>query len=141
MSVTASDSNVSRFAERNAKAYYAGAAADVAVGTGLVVFAGSIAALVMPGQATILGLPLSSILRFLGVFLLVFAIDTVLIARSQGVLGRFRSWIVAANWVTVALAVAVLALWHALLSPLGIAMVASVALAVGVFASLQQKAV
>jgi hypothetical protein len=79
-------------------------------------------------------------MRFLGVFLILFAIETVLIARSQGTLGRFRSWIVAANWITVALAVVVIALWHAAFSAIGMAAVAIIAVAVGIFSTLQQRA-
>jgi len=90
-------------------------------------------------QATILGFTTASVMRFLGIVLILFAIETALIARSQGALGRFRSWIVAANWVTVALAVVVIALWHAAFSAIGMAAAAIVAVAVGIFAALQQR--
>ncbi|MBX9964226.1 MAG: hypothetical protein K2Y35_14295 [Burkholderiales bacterium] len=141
MSVSSSQSILSRLIERKPLPFYVGAFADTVVGVGLVAFAKTIAPLILPDHPAILGIAVSSVLRFLGLFLLVFALDTVMVARSNGVLGRFRSWIVAANWATVALAVLVLGLWHGALSLLGIAMVAAIALAVGVFASLQQRAI
>ena len=116
-----------------------GAAADVIVGLDLAFFADYVARLTMPEQATILGFTTASVMRFLGIFLILFAIETTLIARSQGALGRFRSWIVAANWVTVALAVVVIALWHAAFSAIGMAAAATIAVAVGIFAALQQR--
>lgn len=131
----------SRAFDRKPLPFYVGALADTVVGVGLVSFAEAIAPMILPDHATILGIAVSSVLRFLGLFLLVFALDTVVVARSSGALGRFRSWIVAANWATVAAAVLVLGLWHGALSLLGIAAVAAIALAVGAFASLQQRAI
>lgn len=141
MSHATSQTPVSRGFDRTPLPFYVGALADTGVGVGLVSFAEAIAPMILPDHATILGLSVSSVLRFLGLFLLVFALDTVVVARSSGALGRFRSWIVAANWATVAAAVLVLGLWHGSLSLLGIAAVTAIALAVGVFASLQQRAI
>lgn len=131
---------LSRNITRKLWPFHVGAAADVLVGLDLVIFAGDIARLLMPEQVTILGFATASVMQVLGVFLILFAIDTVVIARSQGQLARFLSWIVAANWATVALAVVVLALWHAAFSAMGIAAVAIIAVAVGIFAGLQQRA-
>lgn len=141
MSASSSQSFLSRLIERKPLPFYVGAFADTVVGLGLVALAETITPMILPDHPTILGLTVSAVLRFLGLFLLVFALDTVVVARSNGALGRFRSWIVAANWATVALAVLVLGLWHGALSLLGIALVATIALAVGVFASLQQRAI
>jgi hypothetical protein len=141
MSATSTSSLVSRLVARKPLPFYVGAFADTVVGVGLVTFAEAMAPMILPDHPTILGIEVSSVLRFLGLFLLVFALDTVVVARAGGALGRFRSWIVAANWATVAAAVLVLGLWHGALSLLGIAMVAAIALAVGVFASLQQRAI
>lgn len=132
--------SLSRTNGRKQWPFHVGAVADVLVGSDLVFFADYVAQLTMPEQATILGFATASVILFLGVFLILFAIDTVLIARSQGRLARFLSWIVAANWATVAMAVVVIALWHAAFSAIGIAAVAIIAVAVGIFAALQQRA-
>ncbi|HEV8647008.1 MAG TPA: hypothetical protein VGR01_15725 [Burkholderiales bacterium] len=131
---------LSRNITRKLWPFHVGALADTLVGLDLVIFAGDIARLLVPEQATILGFATTSVMRFLGAFLILFAIDTVVLARSQGRLARFLSWIVAANWATVALAVVVIALWHAAFSVMGIAAVAVIAVAVGIFAALQQRA-
>lgn len=131
---------LSRNITRKLWPFHVGALADTLVGLDLVIFAGDIARLLVPEQATILGFATTSVMRFLGVFLILFAIDTVVLARSQGRLARFLSWIVAANWATVTLAVVVIALWHAAFSAMGIAAVAVIAVAVGIFAALQQRA-
>lgn len=112
---------LSRNITRKLWPFHVGAFADTLVGLDLVIFAGDIARLLMPEQGTILGFATASVMRFLGAFLILFAIGTVLIARSQGRLARFLCWIVAANWTTVALAVVVIALWHAAFSAMGIA--------------------
>ncbi len=120
--------------------FHVGAAADVLVGLDLVFFADYVAQLMMPEQATILGFATASVMRFLGVFLILFAIETVVVARSQGAMANFRTWIVAANWATVAMAVVVIAGWHAAFSAIGVAALAIIAVAVGIFAALQQRA-
>lgn len=120
--------------------FYVGAAADIAVGLDLLVFAPDIAQRVLPGQATVFGFAAESVMRFLGAFLILFAAETILVARPRGGLARFRSWIVAANWATVALAIVVLALWHSLFSAIGILAVGVVGAAVGVLAYLQGRA-
>lgn len=133
--------SLSRTNGRKQWPFHVGAVADVLVGLDLVFFADYVAQLTMPEQATILGFATASVIRFLGVFLILFAIDTVLIARSQGTLGRFRSWIVAANWATVAMAVVVIVLWHAAFSAIGIAAVAGIGVAVAVLAFLQHRSI
>jgi hypothetical protein len=140
MSTLAHELSDARAAGRGLWPFYVGAAADVVVGLGLAVFAGEAAALLMPQQDAIGGFAAASVMRFLGVFLLLFALETVIVARASGAMARFRSWIVAANWATVAAALVVLVAWHAAFSPLGIAAVAFVGMAVGTFAALQQRA-
>jgi hypothetical protein len=120
--------------------FYVGAAADTVVGIALTAFSAEAAGLLLPEQAAILGLATASVIRFLGLFLILFALETVIVARATGTAARFRSWIVAANWATVALALLVLVLWHSALSTLGIAAVAAVAVSVGAFAALQHRA-
>lgn len=119
--------------------FYVGAAADTVVGLDLLIFAPDVARLLLPGQATLFGFASESVMRFLGAFLILFAAETVLAARSRGGLARFRSWIVAANWATVVLAIVVLALWHSLFSAIGILAMSVVGAAVGVLAYLQGR--
>lgn len=120
--------------------FYVGAAADTVVGIALTVFSAEAATLLLPERPAILGFATASVIRLLGLFLILFAFETVIVARATGSAARFRSGIVAANWATVALALLILVLWHSALSPLGIAAVATVAVSVGAFAALQHKA-
>lgn len=140
MSALTHDLPLSRSTGLRMWAFHAGAAADVVVGLALTFFAGDAARLLLPEQPVILGLATASVMRFLGVFLILFALETVIVARSTGSMARFRSWIVAANWATVALALVVIAVWHAAFSAIGIAAVAVVAVSVGTFAALQRRA-
>jgi hypothetical protein len=139
MSTLAHESPLSRSAGRKPASFYVGAVADVVVGLDLTIFGPEIARLILPDHVTIRGFESASMMRFLGLFLILFAIETVVVARSQGTLGRFRSWIVAANWATVVLAVVVLAAAHSAFSVLGIAAVVAIVVAVGVIAFLQGK--
>ena len=120
--------------------FHAGVIADVVVGLDLLVFADPIAGLVLPQQAAILGYTSAAVLQALGAFLLLFAIGTLVVARAQGTLARFRSWIVGANWATVVLAALILAFWHAAFSAAGIAALAIVAAALALLAGLQRRA-
>jgi hypothetical protein len=119
--------------------FYFGAAADIAVGVALLLFSGPIAAVMMPDQSIISGFAAASILKFLGAFLIVFAIETIIVARPGGRFARFRSWIVAANWATVVLAGVVLVIGHSLFSALGVGLVAAIAVALTVVAYLQRQ--
>lgn len=141
MSTLAHETPLSRSAGRKPTPFYIGAVADVVVGLDLAIFGPQIAQLILPDRATIFGFESASVLRFLGLFLILFAIETIVVARSQGTVGRFRSWIVAANWATVALAVVVLAAAHGAFSIVGIAAVITIAVAVGVFAFLQGRSI
>jgi hypothetical protein len=140
MSAITHSASVPRPAGRDQWPFHLGAFADVVVGIDLVLFADHIARLGMPHQATILGFDTASVMRGLGVFLILFAIETVVVARSTGALARFRAWIVAANWATVALAAIVIAFWHGAFSAIGIAAVAAIGLALAVLSMLQQRA-
>ncbi|MEX0959495.1 MAG: hypothetical protein WDZ63_09430 [Burkholderiales bacterium] len=140
MSAIAHSASVSRPASRGLWPFHLGAFADVVVGLDLVLFADHIARLAMPHQATILGFEPESVMRGLGVFLILFAIETVVVARSSGALARFRAWVVAANWATVALAAIVIAFWHGAFSAIGIAGIAAIGLALAVLSTFQQRA-
>lgn len=119
--------------------FHVGAIADVVVGVDLIAFGDPVARLILPQQATILGFSCVTILQALGLFLVLFAIETIIVVRAQGNLARYRSWIVAANWATVVLATLILAVWHAAFSAVGIAAVTIVATALAVLAALQQR--
>lgn len=119
--------------------FHVGAIADVVVGVNLIAFSEPIARLILPQQTTILGFSCVTILQALGLFLVLFAIETMIVVRAQGNLARYRSWIVAANWATVVLATLILAVWHAAFSAVGIAAVTIVATALAVLAALQQR--
>lgn len=140
MSAIAHSASVSRPAGRGLWPFHLGAFADIVVGLDLVLFADYIARLAMPHQATILGLDTASVMRGLGVFLILFAIETMTVARSTGALARFRAWVVAANWATVALAAIVIAFWRGALSATGVAAVTAIGLALAVLSTLQQRA-
>lgn len=120
--------------------FHAGAIADVVVGLDLLFFSAPIAGLVLPQQAAILGYSSAAVLQALGAFLVLFAIATLVVARSQDGLARYRRWIVAANWATVMLALPVLGLWHGAFSAAGIAAVGVVAAALALLAGLQRRA-
>lgn len=128
MSAIAHPTPVSRPATRGLWPFHLGAFANVVVGLDLVLFADHIARLAIPHQATILGFDTASVMRGLGVILIVFAIETVVVARSHGALARLRSWVVAANWATVALAAIVIAIWNGAFSAIGIAAIAAIGL-------------
>ena len=121
-------------------AFHVGAAADAAVGAGLLALAPEIATLVLPAHAEVAGLAVSGILRGLGLFLVLFALETVVVARATGMLARFRSWVVGANWATVAIVAALIATAGSAFSVIGLAAVAFVGVFVAGITLLQQKA-
>lgn len=127
-------------ASRPLWAFHVGAAADAAVGAGLLAFAPQAAALILPGHGEIAGLAVASILRGLGIFLLLFALETVVVVRANGTLAGFRSWIVRANWATVALVAVLLGLAGGAFSAIGLVALAFVGLFVAGITCLQQKA-
>ncbi len=126
-------------ATRSPLPYYLGAAADVLVGLELALFGPQVAQIAMPALDSLLGAEPGVALRVLGVVLLVFAIDTVLIARSAGRLGRLRSWIARANLASAALGALVLLTAHAALSSLGVAALAIISVALLVVGLWQQR--
>ncbi len=93
----------------------------------------------MPTLDTLFGADPGVVLRIVGVALLVFALDTVLIARSPGRLGRLRPWIARANLATAALGAIALLTTHAALSPIGIAAVALMSVALLLIGRWQQR--
>ena len=70
----------------------------------------------IPAVERLLGTDPGMALRALGVVLIVFAIDTLLVARSKGRLGRLRIWIANANLASAALGALLLVTAHAALS-------------------------
>jgi hypothetical protein len=130
-----------RESSRSLWPFHAGAAADVAVGAGLLALAPQIAALILPSHAEVAGLATAAILRGLGVFLILFAVETVVVAKARGMLSRFRSWVVAANWATVALVAFILVTAGSAFSAIGVAAVAVVGIFVAGITALQQKAI
>jgi hypothetical protein len=131
--------NAMNTASRPLWAFHVGAVADVVVGLGLVAAAPQVANLILPAHTEVAGLATAGLLRSLGIFLVLFAIETVAVARAQG-LARFRSWVVAANWATVALVVGLLATVASAFSVIGLAAVAAIGLFVAGITVLQQKA-
>lgn len=121
--------------------FHVGAAADVGVGVGLLALAPQIASLILPAHSEVAGLAIAAILRGLGLFLILFALETVVVARAQGTLSKFRSWVVAANWATVALVVVLLIAAGSAFSAIGVAAVAVVGVLVAGITVLQQKAI
>ena len=130
-----------RESSRSMWAFHAGAAADVAVGMGLLAVASQIAPLILPTHPEVAGLATAAILRGLGLFLILFALETVVVAKARGMLSKFRSWVVAANWATVALVVVLLLAAGSAFSAIGIAAVAVVGVFVAGITLLQQKAI
>ena len=126
-------------ATRSPLPYYLGAAADVLVGLELALFGPQVAQIAIPALDSLLGAEPGVVLRVLGVVLLVFALDTVLVARSAGRLGRLRSWIARANLASAALGILLLLTAHAALSPIGIAALAIISVALLVVGLWQQR--
>ncbi len=139
MNAFANQASLSRTAARSPWPFHVGATADVVVGAGLAVFASPAALLIMPDHAAVLGISAAAILRGLGIFLILFAIETVLVAREV-TLSRFRAWIVAANWATVALVLVLLAAANFAFSAIGLAAIAMIGMFVAAITVLQQRA-
>ena len=140
MSTLTHEMSLSRSAGRKLWPFHVGAAADVVVGVGLVVFSGTIASLIMPAHEEVAGIATATILRGIGVFLILFATQTAIVARPHAALARFRSWIVAANWATVALAAGLIVAANAAFSAIGLAAVAVIGVFVAAITAFQQRA-
>jgi|SRR5690606_19526828 len=119
--------------------FYAAGALDALVGLDLLLAGPSLAAWLLPGAESLLGVAMGSVLRALGVVLLLVGLDTVVCARSPG-LRRFLPALVAAAWVWVTASALVLALDARYFSPAGMAAVALLACAVALLAVLQSRA-
>lgn len=124
---------------RSLAPFYLGAAADVVVGLALTLFGPALAQLLMPAHEQVLGMPAGVLLRVLGIALIVFAIDTVIVARSRGTLARFRSWIIKSNFATAAFAMVLLLAAHSAFSAFGIAAIVIIAVALAGIALWQHK--
>ena len=65
--------------------------------------------------------------------------ETILVAR-EGAPSRFRSWVVAANWATVALVLVLLVAANFAFSAIGLAAIAMIGVFVAAITLLQQRA-
>lgn len=120
--------------------FYAGAAIDLVLGLELMLFGGWFAALMLPDTPQILGLSTALLLRLAGGVLLLFAVDTFIVARSQGRLARFRPAVMAANWVGAALCLGLALLAAPVLSTVGVTLLVGLALIGAVVAMTQKRA-
>lgn len=127
-------------ASRGRGAFYAGAAADIVLGLDLLLFGGWLAGLLLPGQPELFGLSTAALLRVVGAALLIAGLDTILLARSEGRLGRLLPAVPALNWAFAAAMALVLVAGHAALSAVGAVLVAALGVGSVVLALLQQRA-
>ena len=127
-------------AARSLAPFYLGAAADIVVGLELALFGPNVAQFLMPTLESLLGAEPGTVLRVLGAALIVFAVDTILIARAQGRLVRLRPWIAKANLVSAALAALLLLAAYPAFSSVGIAAIAAIAVALAAIGVWQHKA-
>lgn len=126
----------SSLSERALVPFLAGAAADALIGFDLLLAAGWMAEWLAPGIVTVGGIGLEPMLRGLGAGLLLWGIATFAFAWFDA--GRLPLWaVVALNEAWIVASVALLAFGHDALSPEGITVVASVAVAVAALAWAQ----
>src|SRR5690606_2167219 len=105
----------------------------------LLLFSPALAALLLPGQAEVLGVASGTLLRAFGVLLIVFALDTVWLARTQN-LRRYLPLVIAANWAWVAGSAVAIVAGYSVLSTAGIVAIAAVALITAELAIFQRRA-
>lgn len=103
------------------RAFYIGAAIDLVLGIELLLFADWLAAALLPEQPQLLGLATPVLLRITGLVLLLIAVETVLMARSQGWLRPLLPSVVVLNWASVAACIILLAIGYQALSAFGLA--------------------
>jgi len=120
--------------------FHLGAAADIVVGLALALFGPDVAQRMLPTLQSLLGTEPGTVLRVLGIALIVFAVDTIVIARARGRLARLRPWIAKANLASAVLAGVLLLLAYPAFSPIGIAAVAAIAVALVLIGWWQHKA-
>jgi len=124
---------------RSLRSFYVGAAIDLVLGLDLLLFGPALAALLMPGQAEVLGVASGTLLRVLGALLIVFALDTVWLARSPN-LRRYLPLVIAANWVWVAVSAVAIVAGYSVLSTVGVVAIAAAALIAAELAIFQRRA-
>ncbi|HEX7044014.1 MAG TPA: hypothetical protein VF203_05310 [Burkholderiales bacterium] len=124
---------------RSLRSFYVGAAIDLLLGIDLLLFSPALAALLLPGQAEVLGVASGTLLRAFGVLLIVFALDTVWLARTQN-LRRYLPLVIAANWAWVAGSAVAIVAGYSVLSTAGIVAIAAVALITAELAIFQRRA-
>lgn len=119
--------------------FHLGALADCIAGLGLIAFSKAIAATLLPAHEQLLGFATPSVLQFIGVILILFALETLLVARTSGPLKRFRPAIIAINWATALAALALAVLAFSALPGITVAVLVSMGLALAALATLQRR--
>jgi len=117
--------------------FHLGAGLDLVLGLDLALFGDRVADLLLPGRAEIFGITAGTFMQALGIVLLLFAAETIVLARAKGGLRRFLPAIPILNGSWVAISLVVVTLWHDALSGAGIGIVLLVALLVGALAAAQ----
>lgn len=120
--------------------FYLNAAIDAVLGLDLLLFAGWIAGLILPGDADIAGIAAPALLRGIGVVLLIAGVETAVMARSPA---RWRRglWAIAGlNAAAAALLAADLLFAAGMLSAIGILLMIALAAGSLALAVLQIRA-
>lgn len=124
---------------RTMRPFYIAAGLDLLIGLDLLLFGPAVAELLLPGQKEIFGIASGTLLRGVGVVLILLAAETVWLARSRGRLRRFLSWIVAANWAWVVGSVIAIVAAYSVLSTFGVVAIAVLALVTTELALFQRR--
>ncbi|HEY8553304.1 MAG TPA: hypothetical protein VIL43_02050 [Burkholderiales bacterium] len=124
---------------RSLRPFYVGAAIDLVLGLDLLLFGPALAAWLVPAQAEVLGVASGTLLRALGVLLIVFALETVWLARAPN-LRRYLSLAIAANWAWVAVSALAIVAGYSVLSTAGVVAAAATALVAAELAIFQRRA-
>lgn len=119
--------------------FYIAAAIDALLGFDFIIAGNWIAAQAAPATPAVLGIATSTVVQILGLVLIVFAAETVLAARSSGLMRRLLPLIVGTNWAFVPLCVAFVVFAGSALSTAAIALLLIIAAVTGVLAHAQQR--
>lgn len=119
--------------------FYLAAGFDALLGADLVLFSGPIANVALPGRTVLSGLESALAVQILGALLIVFAMETVFLARTKGVFTRFLPVIVWCEWAWVAASAAIGIFAFAHLSTLALLAIAIVTVMTAELALFQRK--
>lgn len=119
--------------------FYLAAGFDALLGFDLIVFSGPIAAAALPETPALFGLETATILQILGILLVVFAAETVFLARTKSRFARLLPAIVWCEWAWVAASVAIGIVAFAAFSTVALVVIAIVAFATAELALFQHK--